>query len=828
MPFIDESQVVDAPAQSDAMSGAGGFISPDRVVDDSNLETARNYGSAFLKGSADLLGTIQDTLTGKLASQPIIDALTKPSNIGPVANGDQYASNLAAALGYDQVYAPTADKLNALRVGTIGEVAPRSNTERYGTAIAEMAPSALIPETGGPLIKILSTIGAGIGREGFRDEGWSPALGTVVGGGIPALVSGASGKLASALGLGSSETRAAKAVEAAIGPETAAKIAAIDPATAIPNARTAETLRDPRLAQITAALESSGPSIQTIGLGAKSAANIGAEMDSARALAQRQAVAAVTPAVREPVAAGKIIRDATEQGLENATKVVGAAYDKAYAVKKPIKVDIGDAQLLNRLESNVASPEGQKAISNLKFAVNELDGKVPTEYFHKIRQQIDAERNLYKASTSPADKMVYRDLSTLRGKLSEASLQNPYLAKADALMRGKGTTFATQATEKILAKDPFKNYDLLGSKIVGKVLETPESIDQTIDAITRKSLAGNVPSDSLRAKEAISAAFVDNLITRSTSATTGDFQANAFARQWSAALKSGKVRRVLSSEQIRAVANVKADVLSKTNYLKMTRFGAASGSQTAEKTLTAQALKDTIMGAVKAAVGPAGQVVDAVMKSRVKAAEAIANDTLIRIAMDPKYAKAWSTRSATKAQWGEMQTLLATAVARGLDASKPIEKQEAPIMTPEAPAAAVPEKLVEAMVARESNDKPDAVSPKGAQGLMQIMPDTAKDIAAQLGLSSYDLKDKETNKKMGTHYMATQLKRFGSPELALAAYNAGPGKVEQWIKEYGNSWEAIKNGIAADIKSGAKNPKYYTETLDYVPWIMDKYKALSA
>ena len=80
--------------------------------------------------------------------------------------------------------------------------------------------------------------------------------------------------------------------------------------------------------------------------------------------------------------------------------------------------------------------------------------------------------------------------------------------------------------------------------------------------------------------------------------------------------------------------------------------------------------------------------------------------------------------------------------------------------------------LFAAIVRHESGFDPRAVSPAGAIGLAQLMPGTA----AGLGVDPYDPDD---NLRGGARYLRAQLDRFGATDLALAAYNAGPSRVEQ-------------------------------------------------
>ncbi|MGL5011091.1 MAG: lytic transglycosylase domain-containing protein [Paracoccaceae bacterium] len=84
----------------------------------------------------------------------------------------------------------------------------------------------------------------------------------------------------------------------------------------------------------------------------------------------------------------------------------------------------------------------------------------------------------------------------------------------------------------------------------------------------------------------------------------------------------------------------------------------------------------------------------------------------------------------------------------------------------------IPEDLFLRLVQQESGWNPNAVSPKGATGLAQLMPGTAR----ALGV---DINDPEENLEGGARYLRAMYDKFGSWRLALAAYNAGPGAVEQ-------------------------------------------------
>ncbi|HEY8297617.1 MAG TPA: lytic transglycosylase domain-containing protein [Candidatus Baltobacteraceae bacterium] len=106
----------------------------------------------------------------------------------------------------------------------------------------------------------------------------------------------------------------------------------------------------------------------------------------------------------------------------------------------------------------------------------------------------------------------------------------------------------------------------------------------------------------------------------------------------------------------------------------------------------------------------------------------------------------------------------------------------------------VPEGLVNAIVMAESSGDPHAISPVGAQGLMQLMPGTAQ--ACGIGNPF----EPQANVECGTRYLRELLARYGNNvQLAVAAYNAGPGAVDQYhgVPPYAETRTYVARVLAA-------------------------------
>ena len=127
----------------------------------------------------------------------------------------------------------------------------------------------------------------------------------------------------------------------------------------------------------------------------------------------------------------------------------------------------------------------------------------------------------------------------------------------------------------------------------------------------------------------------------------------------------------------------------------------------------------------------------------------------------------------------------------------------------------VDENLIYALIKAESNFEANAVSNKNAQGLMQLMPATAEEVADknEIKLTEENILEPDVNIKIGTKYISTLLERYECIEVALAAYNAGIGNVDKWIE----------NGTIKADGSDIENIPF-KETNNYVRKIMRDYK----
>lgn len=129
----------------------------------------------------------------------------------------------------------------------------------------------------------------------------------------------------------------------------------------------------------------------------------------------------------------------------------------------------------------------------------------------------------------------------------------------------------------------------------------------------------------------------------------------------------------------------------------------------------------------------------------------------------------------------------------------------------------VDEALVFSVINVESGFDRNAVSSKGAVGLMQILPSTAQELAQKLQMKEYDLQNPEDNITLGTFYLSILTKKFEEEQSAICAYNAGPANVTRWLQdgelsEDGKSLKTIPfYETRGYLKKIQKNMRYYSK-----------------
>lgn len=123
--------------------------------------------------------------------------------------------------------------------------------------------------------------------------------------------------------------------------------------------------------------------------------------------------------------------------------------------------------------------------------------------------------------------------------------------------------------------------------------------------------------------------------------------------------------------------------------------------------------------------------------------------------------------------------------------------------------------MIASIIQVESGFDKDAVSPMGAKGLMQILPDTGQWISGQLdqGFESEMLFDPDYNIKLGAYYYEYLYDHFGEDVIALAAYNGGMGNVEEWLNDPDHAYRG-------------HNPEEipFQETREYVTKVLSNYE----
>ena len=149
------------------------------------------------------------------------------------------------------------------------------------------------------------------------------------------------------------------------------------------------------------------------------------------------------------------------------------------------------------------------------------------------------------------------------------------------------------------------------------------------------------------------------------------------------------------------------------------------------------------------------------------------------------------------------------------------ERAVLPLVSAAAEEFDVPMAMILSVIRAESDFHPDAVSRVGALGLMQLMPQTFAFLCEELQIrhDPQMITDPPTNVRFGTYYLSYLYEKFGSWRVALAAYNAGEGRVGEWLCDPALTVDGTLRRIpypetAAYVK---KTLEYYVDYLESYP-----------
>jgi len=169
--------------------------------------------------------------------------------------------------------------------------------------------------------------------------------------------------------------------------------------------------------------------------------------------------------------------------------------------------------------------------------------------------------------------------------------------------------------------------------------------------------------------------------------------------------------------------------------------------------------------------------------------------------------------------------LAVSAAKRSIQDGILLPRQGWPVI-PVASGAPLDPPLILATIRQESAFESDAVSPAGARGLMQLMPATANLVARKIGaVHALPMltRDPDYNIRLGSAYLSGLLDDFdGSYILALAAYNAGPGRVRQWLRDNGDPRDAGTDAVDWIERIP------FSETRNYVQRVMENFQMYRA
>lgn len=235
-----------------------------------------------------------------------------------------------------------------------------------------------------------------------------------------------------------------------------------------------------------------------------------------------------------------------------------------------------------------------------------------------------------------------------------------------------------------------------------------------------------------------------------------------------------------------------------------TRFRNSWYGMNAERALERLPDSETSVSLTFGEAPRAVEPIDAASAARVRQMllSGLHEEALVELSVAPETAATWETRALIQADRGELRSAIIAMKraypthAAALPADLPPHAWTTlyPLRYDQSLRAAAAREgldpsLVAALICQESTFAADAVSSAGARGLMQIMTYTGRPLARDLGLR-FDrrmLLDPGTSLSLGSRYFRQMMDRFGREDAALAAYNAGPHRVDRWLPASNNA-----------------------------------------
>ncbi len=450
--------------------------------------------------------------------------------------------------------------------------------------------------------------------------------------------------------------------------------------------------------------------------------------------------------------------------------------------------------------------------------------KAGARLLNKVVKKID-EQTLF--ATTPEAKGVTSS-GIVKGIKGE---QRKNLLRGREEFKKKGEVFVDGTVGKILERGGFRKYNLEDATVADKMIASPQAAKDIMAALKTKTVGGKQLLDKKKAIEAYGSHLMEELGNRSRHPMTEEFVAAKFKKNWEKVQPIAIDEGFLSRSQVKAINAVSDDLQRVENFKK------SVGRQASDREIAQLGIAGAIKRAStlpnKVKVPFLSRLFEGVSENRAKRVQTLIDQKMIEIAFDPKFAYNFLSKvtpeSVNKVAKEVYHRVMAipgfiegaknatsnvptstesdvNSYANGSkkkDSTGPIEPINDTGM----------DDLVSAVIRQESGGRVNAVNKKsGAQGLMQLMPATGRELHKKAGIKGpYDPFDADQNKTLGTLYLQQLISKYkGDKELALAAYNWGMGNVDRTLKQTGKkSFSDIKHLV----------PK---ETADYVPSVLQR------